>query len=1136
MSTEQLISSVAGSSWGDIGEELEEKLSSGDRYGKKRGKKKNDNEKKQGLIKGGQKSNRSVGSVVARASTSKVSQQEGIVKEEGSPNKSLEFFKKVNHGMEGKLESKKASEDSLANVQSKIDSRLDQRAHVIGSNPRIGNDEDLQKRFVEKSSATEGKQGEKMTLIRNISADKRQLEKNGEEYELSEGLLNEQVLNAHDAQTALRDVGEKNTSSDVVSLEKSDGASSGEKDRSGFFGSPEYKQVIDDQSPDISATQRGGIDWEGVKKDFDEEGKRIQEERVRSVKFNRLDAQETFDEETEKLKNHDKLAERFRDVKNFDELLVLLSDPEFPGIQGSKQFYSGDDLKRIIAIARETGATNFATRSHGFLDMVERLLREEKEGKMGALKEDDIVEGFGVVDHAMPSVLESALEISNESHEEKENNPAHAVESLEELQERVDRLKNDADAARNLLFSYRKRNDGRWKRLKKHIASLREKNMPKPLVDEREVLETNWNYKLTLYKDARVELAKRKVAEEGSQGKDVGAVMAETIRELDFRGRVENYNAWKDAAWSGKKDSWLLRAVGRAKDWSESYRQLDWKKRVAISALVFGAGATGVAVGSVGLIGLGAASGTAIRLLGSYAAGRGLYEYLEGRANKNMVKFHEAALSHVEQSDDLGFLDRRTRDYADRMQKDFEQMTRKNRKRAWASAAAGALLFAGGTAFSLAHAASAAERVVESGSGGRVAQEALLAKGADVPGVPHADTTKEMLATAKKLAIEGQVKSVPVSSVAEVAVPVSDTSGLLSDSIGSGVIDHGSSAEIAGDIGKSLADMKIAAVPRGGSFEGVLIEKLMGVGVAKEEAGKLVHQAMLDLADKSGRPFEIFNHIQPGAEIQYEIGPDKSLSVFGVTREAGGRAIQRIADSTLEGGHASSVAQTLKESLPLSPKPADAVPVPSVQMPYPDPFPKMPEVNLESPQDIFERVLPKVPQAPSLEDTLSGNVSLDASVSAPSLEALPVEASAPVHDFESLDISVPGGEYLKNIGTVVKERLTFLPLSETQKDLIENIFSARIPTAGTEPTTSSVLFVRDALGKALFSSGDVERWMRVDIEQVRERVNKAVYAGLVRIGGESLRIKEMVAEGETVKGWLTKMARHILTHPIEPAK
>lgn len=69
----------------------------------------------------------------------------------------------------------------------------------------------------------------------------------------------DQFLNAHDAQTALRDVGEKNTSSDVVSLEKSDGASSGEKDRSGFFGSPEYKQVIDDQNPGYFSYAARGI-------------------------------------------------------------------------------------------------------------------------------------------------------------------------------------------------------------------------------------------------------------------------------------------------------------------------------------------------------------------------------------------------------------------------------------------------------------------------------------------------------------------------------------------------------------------------------------------------------------------------------------------------------------------------------------------------------------------------------------------------------------------------------------------------------------------------------------------------------------------------------------------------------------
>lgn len=247
-----------------------------------------------------------------------------------------------------------------------------------------------------------------------------------------------------------------------------------------------------------------------------------------------------------------------------------------------------------------------------------------------------------------------------------------------------------------------------------------------------------------------MELAKRQVAEGNSQGRDVGAVMAETIRELDFRGRVESYNAWKNAAWSGKKDSWLLRAVGRAKDWGESYRNLNWKKRAAISALVIGAGVTGVAVGSVGLIGLGAASGVAVRLLGSYAAGRGLYEYLEGRANKDTVKFQEAVLSHVEQFGDIGFLDHRTRDYADRIQKDFEQMTRKNRKRVWAGVAAGALLFAGGTAFSLAHAASAAERIVDGGSGKQVIQNALTARGAEIPEIP---------------------KNVPVPSVVEASVP-----------------------------------------------------------------------------------------------------------------------------------------------------------------------------------------------------------------------------------------------------------------------------------------------------------------------------------------------------------------------------
>ncbi|MFZ1736244.1 MAG: hypothetical protein WAU31_04900, partial [Candidatus Moraniibacteriota bacterium] len=148
---------------------------------------------------------------------------------------------------------------------------------------------------------------------------------------------------------------------------------------------------------------------------------------------------------------------------------------------------------------------------------------------------------------------------------------------------------------------------------------------------------------------------------------------------------------------------------------------------------------------------------------------------------------------------------------------------------------------------------------------------------------------------------------------------------------------------------------------------------------------------------------------------------------------------------------------------------------------------------------------------------------------------IPAE-SIPQVPLESLNLSAQGSEYLKNVGTIVKERLTSLPLSQGQKDLIESIFGARIPVSGTEPTPSSVLFVKDALGRALFPSEDVARWMQNDVEHIKEKVNKAVYAGIVRIGGESLRIGKVIAPGETVGSWLTKMAHYILTHPIEPMK
>lgn len=779
----------------------------------------------------------------------------------------------------------------------------------------------------------------------------------------------------------------------------------------------------------------------------------------------------------------------------------------------------------------------------------------EAAGKTGVLKEDDIVEGFGAVSEKVPEIGHEeimGLESKAASLERMEKNGekesglegeylSEGEESLQELRERIKTLKHSADESRNRFLALRHRNTSKWLAIKKALFSLRPKEPPEPMVNELNVLKSDWMYKLTLYKDAVVELAKREVAQRELGGKPQGELMAEAIRGLDLQGSIENYDAWKNASWGDRKDSGFLRTLGRARDWAEQYRKLDWKKRVAISAAVVGTGVVGVAVGSAGLVGLGVAGSTLVRLLGAYGAGRGSYEFLEGRAAQKTLQYHEVALSHVEKIEDIGFLEQRMKSYADRTQQDLERAIAGNRKRVIASVALGSALFLGGTAFAHRGAIQEFSGKISSEFSKFLEQAKIIAGLEDFHAAPVSitgaanqvvETTKAMSASS----LEGVSPPANAPLSAETAVsapPTIEPSGFVSDADVSGMgTDRSVAANIVGEIGKNISETSV--VPEGSSFERVLIEKLTGSGIPKEEAGKLADQAMRDFAEKAGKPFEIFNHIRPGAEIQYEIGSDGSLHVFGVTRKAGGEVIKRVAESV--SGETPSPASVVQESIPLQSKPFD---IPNASSPIKTlplaSFPKIPEVALESPQDILDRRLPNIP-VPSLEDTLKGNVSPSVSIPAQLLEGISANASVPTPDFESLNLAVPGSEYLKNVGTIVKERLTFLPLSQTQKDLIENIFSARIPTANTEPTASSILFVRDTLGKALFSSDDVARWMQDDIEHVQEKVNKAVYAGLVRVGGESLRIGKMIAEGETVESWLTKMARHILMHRIGHAQ
>ncbi|MFZ1736185.1 MAG: hypothetical protein WAU31_04590, partial [Candidatus Moraniibacteriota bacterium] len=459
------------------------------------------------------------------------------------------------------------------------------------------------------------------------------------------------------------------------------------------------RRIVDDLE---EMRKTNGDDADMSSNDGDAQGKDIAEgdQEVKSDTnggyFGAPDYKEAIDDVTQEEQESIEKLKQIRGVKNFEELLMLLDDPDFPGIQGSKQFYSGDDLRRIVAGAREMGVTNFVTSSQGLRDTVERLLHQEKEGKIEAMKEDGIVEGFGMV--GGDSGVEDSSETGDENALEDEYFPQGEV-SIQELRSRAQELKSEADAARDDYLKLKHRNESKWLAVKRALFASRSKEPPKNLVDELAVLESNWKYKLTLYKNAVVELAKREAEDRKLDGKGKGLLMAEAIRGLDFQGSIENYNAWKDAAWGNREDSRFLRGLGRAKDWTEQYRALDWKKRMAISALALGTGVAGVATGSAGLVGLGVAGSTLIRLLGSYGVGRVSYEYLEGRANRKTVQYHEAALSNVEKIDDIGFLEQRMKSYADRTQENLDRAIAGNRKRVVASVALGTLLFAGGSAF-----------------------------------------------------------------------------------------------------------------------------------------------------------------------------------------------------------------------------------------------------------------------------------------------------------------------------------------------------------------------------------------------------------------------------------------------------
>lgn len=790
------------------------------------------------------------------------------------------------------------------------------------------------------------------------------------------------------------------------------------------------------------------------------------------------------------------------------------------------------------------------------------------------MSDDGIVEGFGRVDEReeapeiLPDFEVGEKGISQESKEMMSFRGEGAMqrsgeeqETIEEIRARVAMCKQAADQARDTYLTARYRIESRWRALKQYFARLRSSPAPAHLSNEIESLKIDWQHKLTEYQEARVLLAKEE-AKKGGVNRPTGEIMAETLRELDLRMAVENYNAYKDAAWGERKDSAFLRALGRAKNWAESYRALDWKKRLAISGALFGVGAAGIVLGSTGLVAVGFGGKFALRLLGSYGAGRGLYEFLEGRKNREMGRYHEAALSYVETKEDFSVLEARIKNYADRVQKNLDVDIKANRRRIAAGGAAGMLLFAGGTAFTYRDAIHDVGAKVAAGFTQSLVQLKILlgfenfenaplslaGTVSEVPQPPLAESesfasrelspppenSREMLAAAKELSAAQQ--GPPVHHL-ESTASYSGEESISQEVVPETQVPSAPLPEEGAEIHQAGQPIREFTLQKGSSIEGVL----KGLGTDGD-----IHRAYLRFLEELKAQGEtnlekwkgIFEgRMHPGDIVRTEVSPNGQFRIVAIERHEGGALVWRKVVSGFEGAmeQVSASNENLASSEPGLLEKGDS-PVPSTL----EAASEIQPVNIPQVSSLQTEPLPATPEAvmraalpPDLGIPEESQRVLDTFLPS-SNETLPVleNESSPSVGKEGAAFSVPENAYLQGMRQLLDARLGDFPLSENQRMLIENIFSARIPLAESEPSESVISSVEAQLCRLLLPLADLGTVLSRDVHEVQNLVSREAYSALVRIAGDPLRISHVMSTGEkpTVEKWLSGMARYIVTH------
>lgn len=801
-------------------------------------------------------------------------------------------------------------------------------------------------------------------------------------------------------------------------------------------------------------------------------------------------------------------------------------------------------------------------------------IQPEKKRGMDA---DGIVEGFGVIGEKAPEIV---LEEDREQTEPK----GDSRETLLELKSRVEALKKVADEKRSEYLRLKRRNEAKWYDVRKYFFRTKQEKqtLPQNLIKEIQYKETEWKHSLTEYSETHLLLAKRESLEaRDGQKRTTGEVMAGALNEMKFRNSIENYNAWKDASWGDRDDSWFTRALGRTEKWAEEYRKLDWKKRVAISAVVTGVSVSGAVLGSVGLAGLGAGGMLVLRILGSYGVGRGVYEFSEARANKKTLEYNEKALSAFKSGEGLDFeaLEFQIKNYADRTVRDLDRAVKENQRRIRMGALSGVALFTVGNVFAYRDAiqdfagqvSSEATKFFEqmkiitgledlsavpvSIAGAPIDQSVEVASaantgavegvtnsahaaGAAVKGVAEipassANTTEDMLRAAKQLTNDGQVRGVPLSGAGavEAVPPVSGAGELASETAGKIVEDK------ANEIGQVLV-----AGRDGNSFE----RMFQNAGYD----GAASHRAVLRFMEETGITQEKMDKIFNGAKaiiVPDDTDPKTPFRIIGITRESGGaiisttkvpgaeNLIQRITDTSelsnsVSQGGIPSGAPVIESSSPelvqkvISPSP-EPITSPALNngltrgLNIPEVFSSQP--TSIGPSDIFERGAP--------EDVLA--------------KALPSEL--PIvresQDFLQENVYTPLTRY-RELLPYFHGVFDHILISNPEKIALQNIFLAGESLNGRPPSEGLISDTQDTLFQIFFPGKDsgalfnestrvIPKLFRSNSPEMEHF--EAVYGALKKGYVEGSKLK---VSNNTIYGWLYDVADYILKNPMHLEK